>query len=519
MITARLTKTERLSLNLSEKFIQYCRLNPTYAAKVIFNIELTWFQRKTLNKIWFKNFNLLLFGRGIGKTWLASLAVTLYAILYPSTKIGIVTPVFRQAGYFFDYIQELYDSSELFRACCKRRIIRNMNREYLELINGSFIEGLPLGDGNKVRGRRYNFVFIDEYAFVPDDVIKLVIRPMLNIKKKGRDNKLLIASTAYYTWNHFYAQYLFFSLMAWKYPELYGVSEYIYLDLLRIEDPPYNIDVNMLNMSKADTTEQQWAMENSCQFPTEGDNFFPARLIDLATPKRDDGSPIELMGRKDREYVLGIDCARVAGGDNFVIQVLRLDGNIKRLVKTITMNGATYPIMAEQVKQTFLDFNCVRIFIDSMGGGMAIYDLVSQPWINSKTNESVLPLLDMENKDDKRSGYRIIKLIKQTLPLNNDLFHGLKAEMEHGRLLFPITIRRHEFNMIEKVNNEINQTKQELVMLIAEGGTQGFRFSAPSGRKKDRAMSLALANGAAKDYLTVPKSVVASLPQGVWVRS
>jgi len=37
----------------------------------------------------------------------------------------------------------------------------------------------------KVRGRRYNFVVIDEYAFVPEDIIKLAIRPMLSVKHKN----------------------------------------------------------------------------------------------------------------------------------------------------------------------------------------------------------------------------------------------------------------------------------------------------------------------------------------------
>jgi len=56
---------------------------------------------------------------------------------------------FRQVGYFFDYIQEFYDTSPYFKMCTKKKIMRNMNREYVEFVNGSYIEGLPLGDGNK----------------------------------------------------------------------------------------------------------------------------------------------------------------------------------------------------------------------------------------------------------------------------------------------------------------------------------------------------------------------------------
>jgi len=43
-----------------------------------------------------------------------------------------------------------------------------------------------------------------------------------------------------------------------------------------------------------------------------------------------------------------------------------------------------------------------------------------------------------------------VKLINASQRVNNDMFHGLKAEMEHSRMLFPITLRRNEINVIEK---------------------------------------------------------------------
>lgn len=516
---ARLTKSEKNKLNASEKLIQYYRRNPVYAAKTLMDVDLVWFQRKTLKAIWNKMFIMVLMSRGLGKSWLGALAVCLYAILYPKTKIGIITPVFRQVGYFFDYIQTFYDENPYFRACCKKKIIRNMNREYIEFVNGSFIEGLPLGDGNKVRGRRYNFVLIDEYAQVPEDVIKLVIRPMLAVKSRKRNNKLVISSTSYYAWNHLYVQYLFHQVMQKKQPDLFAVCEYVYLDLIKLKDSPYEMDERIIAMSKADSTEEQWAMEYLCKFPISSSGFFPAKLIEECTPRRDDGSPIELEGRKDRSYVMGVDAARVEGGDNFVIQVLRLDGNIKRLVFTQSMNGQPYPVMADAVRNAIASFNVVRVFMDAQGGGTAIYDLISQPWINPITKENMQPIINMDNKDDERVGMRILKLINPTQPLNSEMFHGLKSEMEHGRMIFPITLRRNDSSNLEKANNEINQTKQELMMLIAEPLNQFFKFSAPANRKKDRAVSLALANFAAKDYFGVPVVVEDDLGMGLWVNS
>lgn len=515
-VKARLTRKEKSKLNLSEKFVEYCRKNPVYAAKVLFNVELTWYQRIILKTIWSKMFVLILMGRGIGKTWLGALAVCLYAILYPRTKIGIITPVFRQVGYFFDYINEFYETSDYFKACCSKKILRNMNREYIQFLNGSYIEGLPLGDGNKIRGRRYNFIFIDEYAQVPEDIIKLVIRPMLSVRKKSVANKLVISSTAFWPWNHFYKQYLYYNVMITLRPELYGLCEYTYLDLISLDNPPYRADEEMMRMAKADSTEEQFAMEYLCKFPVDSTGFFTARLIEECTPKKHEGSPIEFKGRDDREYVMGVDAARVEGGDNFVIQILRLDGDVKRLVYSVAMNGQPYHVMAAEIRRLVKKFNIVRIFMDAQGGGMAIYDIISQPVVGDK-DEAMMPIIDMENKDDTREGLRYLKLINPTRPVNNDIFHSLKAEMQHQRMLFPITTRRHNDSEVEEVNDNINQTKQELMMLIAEGQGQWFAFSAPSGKKKDRAVSLALANAAAKDYLTVDKPKPRALATGVWI--
>ena len=79
---------------------------------------------------------------------------------------------------------------------------RGVSQSMLRFHNSSFVEALPVGDGTKIRGRRYHIIFIDEYSQMDELIIKLVIRPMLNIKRKGKQNQLIVAGTAYYRWNH-----------------------------------------------------------------------------------------------------------------------------------------------------------------------------------------------------------------------------------------------------------------------------------------------------------------------------
>lgn len=512
----RLTKKEQTQLSPQEELVEYYREYPVEGAKDMLGVELIWLQRVALKKAWKSRFFMLLLTRGLGKTWLSAVIVCLYGILYPKTKIGIIAPVLRQASYLFDYIEELYNDSPYFNSAV-RKFNRSLNREYIEFKNGSYIEGLPLSDGNKIRGRRYHFVVIDEYSQVPEDIINLVIKPMMNIKRRGIENKLIISGTAYYPWNHYYKQYLAFNIMSERDPDNWSFVEYDYEDLLIVDDPPYQIDETNLKMMEASMTKDEYLMENKNLFPIESSGFFSAKLIDECTPVKKEGSPVELSGREHKKYVMGVDAARVEGGDNFVIQILRLDGNICRLVKTIKANGASYPEMAAFVREATKDFGIVRIFMDSLGGGLAIYDLIKKPWTDPITGKEMPAIIDMDDKElADAPGMKYLRLISPTQSFNSEMFHGLKAEMEHGRMLFPITRRRDADDKMEKALVEINNTKQELLMLIAEGRGMYYKFEAPSGKKKDRAFALGLACSAAKDYLNVYEEKKQSLPLGRW---
>lgn len=511
----KLTREEKTKLSLNDLFIEYCRANPVYAAQVILNLELVWYQRLTLRWLWKYPFCLLVWGRGIGKTYMGAVFCVLYAILYPGTKIGVIGPVFRQAEFMFDVIEDFYDNSPYFKACVKgKKVLRSPSRAFVQLLNGSFIEALPLGNGSKVRGRRYHVAWIDEYAQVPEDIIKLVITPMLAIKKRDYQNRVIRSSSAFYTWNHLYHKYLLFKLREMTGSTLYKVSEFNFEDLQKIKDPPYAADMNIVEESRSSMTDEEFAMEWLGRFPTGGSGFITGKLIEQCTPKKNEGSPIEMEGRRDREYVLGIDAARVQGGDDFCIQIMRLDGDrVKRLVRCITMNGATFPDMAAVIRQVILKYNVVRIFLDTQGGGMAIYDLLSIPWINPETNKEMLPILDMEDKaNESKDGLKYLKLIRPTRPLNNDIFNGLKAEMQHNRLFFPITFRKSDLSELETAYTEIQQTKSQLMLLIAEGKGAYLYFDVPTGKKMDRAYALALANAAAKDVLGIPERKMVELP-------
>lgn len=263
-VKARKMRDEAYKLTLSEKQILYYRTHPVQAARDLLGIELIWLQRITLRAIFFCRFPLLNEGRGVGKSFILALAACLLAMLYPRTKIGIIAPVFRQANYVFDHIDEIYHGSEFLRAATTKASARGAAQSLLRFHNGSFIEALPLGDGNKIRGRRYHIVGLDEYAQIDESIIKLVIRPMLNIKRGNRDNKLIVASTSFYRWNHYWMLYLFYIKKMMEGNTDYRVIEFDYTDVQNTPNSPYRIDDEIIEMQKSDMTAEEFAMENLC---------------------------------------------------------------------------------------------------------------------------------------------------------------------------------------------------------------------------------------------------------------
>jgi len=516
----RLSKEDRYKLNQSEKLILFYKNHPVEAARDLLHIELAWFQRKMLRDLWTKKYNLLLLSRGIGKTWMLAVFAVLYCMLFPRARIGIIAPSFKQAEFVFDKIADLTEDSPFLKASIAHTQ-RTTFKQKIRFHNSAFIEGLPLGTGQKVRGQRYNILLMDEYAQIPEEIIKLAIRPMMKVKRKGIDNKYVISSTAYYPWNHFYLQYLFYNVMIHKKPDLYALHEYIDDDLLMVPDPPFELDEEFNEMMKSDTTDEMYQMENRCKFPIEDVGFFTAFLLDKCTPRDDENHfnsvPIEVEGDPSAVYSMGVDAARVLGGDNFSITLLKLKGTVKQLTHVFTLNGATYQEMVRAIRNIMRVFNVIQIDLDASGGGTTIKDLLMEPYRNIDGTLSP-PILDMDDKDMlMRDGIHILKMVNFTMPVVNDLYIRLKADMQHKNLELPLDVHRHRDPEIEKVAQELIATKRELLVLQAEGHGNYYRFDVPSQFKKDRATSLALANQAMNEFLSGYQEQTAELASGMWV--
>lgn len=528
LASARMMKSDLYGLTKYEQIIEFYRENPVEAVRDILGVDLIWFQRMQLREIWAKPYCCLKWSRGSSKSFLIAVFAVIKCMLYPGISLGVIAPSFRQTGYIFDYIDELYSKSVFFRAATSGHVIRTTERNIVKFFNGSFVEGLPIGnDGAKIRGRRYEICVLDEYSYHDEQTIKLVVRPFLVVQKGRKVNQLIIASTPSYRTNHFYEQYLRHKKNSILKPELYSCTSYNFIDVIMANHDEFRIDLNYINEQFHDQTLDEFLMEYAGYFPSEGANFFPSMLITRCEPRI---SPVEMEfeGDPDSEYVMGVDPARSKEGDNFAITLMKLlKDSTRHITRVVTVKGVETPLLVDLIREQLFvrKFNVIKICMDYGGGGQAIADLLVQPWVkDGQIFPSIVTMdqvLDKENYDSKRV-LPILEIVHFHTTLIDYMYTTFKADMEHRKILFPITIRRDPNLSIEEHGKEFAMLKAEMQHLTPRATTKGLTFEENPKLGKDRITSAVLANYAANllyksqlGLLTI--GVNRTVPTGFWL--
>ena len=214
---------------------KYLRANLGITTELISGIKLAPYQEITLKALMNRNFSMCVWGRGCGKTFIASVFCFLQCIFEPGTKILVAGPTFRTARFIFNNLEGIVNSkgAELLRQAFNAKPSKR-NDQFEWLINGGSITAIPL-NGEKIRGFRANILVLDEFLLLPEDIIKSVLMPFLvapqNMKERleirevenkliaegamqekdrmvfENDSKMVALSSASYTFENLYKTY------------------------------------------------------------------------------------------------------------------------------------------------------------------------------------------------------------------------------------------------------------------------------------------------------------------------
>lgn len=477
-------------------FIHYYRSHPVEACYDILGISLMPYQKELLRNSWGKAFPLWVMSRGSGKSYLAAIDMGLNAILFPNMRIGIIAPSYRQSKFLFlKFKEEVYNKSKILR----KFVVGNMkegNEECkVQFSNGSFIQALPFGDGSTIRGQRYNTIYIDEYAAIDEQIVRLVVEPMLTVKRgfdpdnpdDSEGNRVVIFSSAYYTWNHFYEatqRYL---------SRIKGGDNDYYVAVVDYRMPlKYGLyDERAIAKAKKDNTEGDFLMEYGSVFQSESQgSWIPTMIFDRRVVWDQDLEP-RLIGQRNKEYGLYCDfsISQQDSADNTTFLICELEPNGKnKPILVRAEKGLTLDAIHARMRKYDADFNLRHIWMDGEKLGLALKGYLEKPYTNPETGEEQLPLLDIEGNNPDVVGKKFVKYFRHSAENNHNMGLAAKRMVEQRRIVMPVLQDRHEDPDIELAYLELLAMKKEITQIKAVPSGMYYKFEQEkkSTLKRDR---------------------------------
>ena len=495
--------------------IEYYREHIDVFCEEYLGIPLNLYQKVSLRAMAKYNFIVLVWSRGLGKTWTSAVYVCCMAILYPNLRIGIIAPSFRQSKML---VEDKIDNDLCIRSDALRQEIVDSKNGTDQLIrkfaNNSQIIAIPVGNsGAKIRGGRFSIIIADEYAQMNPNVVQSVIKPMMVSKLDYKvdadededffDMKFISISSAFFKFNHLYE---FFKDTV---EQIAHGSDKHYASCL---DYKVGLDVGLYNESVIEEAQRTYSkldfdMEYNATFPDLSDDNWisPTDLMACSNLMN-----MDLQFDSNYKYIMGLDVARTAGNDNTAIVILKLVPDNKKkilerhLVYQKILNGKTFNEQATEIRKILNKFPCDEIHMDTTGLGLGLSDELAKPSIDPVTNEIEPALCDVNNEEHKHDipdGNFIIHGHKFSLDFNHQLGMSVKQNTQK-RLL-----RMYSQEALDSVANptmeeilmldEAEKTRREIMSIEARPRGNFLTFDVPRGGmsegRKDRWTATGLA--------------------------
>jgi hypothetical protein len=297
-----------------EQIIEFlkCKEDPVYFAKNYIKIvtldhglqpfRMYPFQEKLISNFHEHRFNICKMPRQTGKSTTCVSYLLHYAVFNDNVNIAILA---NKASTARDLLQRLQLAYENLPDWMQQGVI-SWNKGSLELENGSKISSNSTSS-SAVRGGSYNIIFLDEFAFIPNNIADDFFASVYPTISSGQSTKVIIVSTPR-GMNHFYRM--------WHDAER-GRNEYVPTDVHWSEVP--GRDAAWKEQTIANTSEQQFKVEFECEFLGSVNTLInPTKLRNLSYEdpiKRNAGLDVYEEPKEEHNYLMTVDVARGIGND------------------------------------------------------------------------------------------------------------------------------------------------------------------------------------------------------------
>jgi hypothetical protein len=380
---------------------EFLRENTTFATDLLSGVKLFPFQHMAIKSMFETDYFLGIWSRGMSKSFTTGIYAFLDAILNQGVETGILSKSFRQSKLIFKKIEDIAAKpGARFLSQCIDKTSKT-NDQWTMQIGRSKIHALPLGDGEKLRGFRFQRIIIDEFLLMPERIYNEVIIPFLSVvenptqreeldqaeneliaqgKMKPEDkhiwpnNKLIALSSASYKFEYLYKVYENFENLITVAKEKRRLNEAhrVIMHFSYDMAPKMLYDQNLIDQAKASMSQSQYDREFGAVFTDDSSGYFKTSTMAKCTVEDGESPCIEVKGDPEAKYILAFDpsWAESESSDDFAIQVLKLNDEKQwgTVVHSYALSGTKLKDHINYFYYLLTNFNIVAVIGDYMGG-------------------------------------------------------------------------------------------------------------------------------------------------------
>ena len=279
-------------------------------------------------------------GRQFGKSLLGQNLLLYWLLSSPKQKGAWVSPIYNQAKKVF---QELSDAAN--------KIITHSNKADLTMtfVNGSTINFLSAERYDSIKGFSFNYIIVDECAYIKEQAMQEAIFPTLSAIGK----KCLMISTPK-SKNWFYSTYL---------KGLNEGGDYISYTGKSMENP--HISAEFIAEQSKSLPRDIYLQEYEAQFSEATNDVF--RGLDKVCILNGWTEP-----NRTAKYYYGVDTG--ISNDYTVLSILDETG---RCVRILRFNGKSIAEAGEVISSELRKYNPRGGYVETNGVGRALYEVIN----------------------------------------------------------------------------------------------------------------------------------------------
>lgn len=518
----------------------YYRANPQRFVKDVMAIDLHWFQAILLWAMMHYNYFMFIAARGIGKTYLTALFCVVRCILYPGTKVIVVSGTLKQANEVLLKIQdEIMPKSAFVRREITKCSIGVQDAE-IAFANGSWIRTRPSTDHS--RGNRANLLICDEFRMINPTVRKDVLQKMNTVKRQPgfvskpeykhmvERNEEIYMTSAYFK-----------SSWAWKLLQDYTINMIKDRGKYFVVGIPYQMSImeGMLDreqvedeMMESNFNQTNFQMEMECLwFGDDGDSLFKydelnhcRRIEHALLPLKyyNQNNPVPNVSDNGKR-ILSVDVALMASTKRkkndataiFINELVQQDDITyqSNFCYAETLEGKTTDEVGLIVMRYFYRYKCTDLVLDCQGIGLGVYDYIVKDQYDPETGKVYRAMTclnddEMAKRCKVKDPNKVVWSIKASNKFNNEICVLLRNGIQNGKvnLLIDETDCNDKIEKTMKKFKTLSDTEKalirnpyvqttlaiyELIKLEHEVKNGEIRVREVSGMRKDRYSSMA----------------------------